>query len=44
MLNTLEKFNVYKETKIYIQINDKCTIRPNIILDTLNLKDTGRAV
>ena len=29
MLNTLEKFHIYKETKIDNQINDKCTIRLN---------------
>jgi len=24
-------------------MNDKCTVKPNIIFDTLILKDTGRA-
>ena len=42
MLNILEKFHIYKETKIDNQLNDKCTSRPNIISDTLLLKDTGR--
>ena len=42
MLNSLKKFHIYKETKIDNQINDKCTIRPNIIFDALILKDTGR--
>ena len=42
MLNSLKKFHIYKETKIDNQINDKCTIRTNIIFDALILKDTGR--
>jgi hypothetical protein len=36
--NTLERFHIYNETNIDNQINDKCTIRPNIIFDTLILK------
>jgi len=41
MVNTLEKFHIDKETKIDNQMNDKCTIRPNIIFDTLILKNAG---
>jgi hypothetical protein len=41
-LNTLEKFCIYTETKLDNEINDKCTIRPNIIFDTIILKETGR--
>jgi hypothetical protein len=29
MMNNLERFHIYKETKIYNQINDKCTVRFN---------------
>jgi hypothetical protein len=42
-LNTLEKFYTYKETRIINQINDKCTIKPNVIFDTLIQIDTDRA-
>jgi hypothetical protein len=40
MLDTMEKF--YKETKINNQINDKWTVRPNIIFKTLVQKGTNR--
>jgi hypothetical protein len=43
MLNTIEKFYICKETRINSQINDKCTVKPNIIFDTVVLNDTGRA-
>jgi len=33
MLNTLEKFYIYKETSISNQINDKCMVKPNVIYD-----------
>jgi len=42
MVNTLERFHIYNETKIDNQINDKCTVRPNIIFDMLILKYTNR--
>jgi hypothetical protein len=42
MLNTLEKFYIHKETSISKQINDKCTIKPNLIFDTLIQNDTDR--
>ena len=35
ILNTLEKFYIHQETSIDNQINDKCTIKPNVIFDTL---------
>ena len=41
MLNTMEKFHIY-EARIDNQINDKGTVRSNIIFDTLILKDTDR--
>jgi hypothetical protein len=43
MLNTMEKFYTYKETRINNQINDVCTVKPNVIFDTIVLKDTVRA-
>lgn len=41
MLNTLKRFHIYNKTKIDIQINDKCTVRQNIILNMLILKYTN---
>jgi phosphopentomutase len=34
MMNTMEKFHIYIETLKNNQINDKCTVRPNITFDT----------
>lgn len=42
MIYTLEKFHMYNETKTNNQINDKCTVRPKIVYDTLILKYTKR--
>jgi len=42
MIYALEKFHMYNETKINNQINDKCTVRPNIVYDMLILKYTKR--
>jgi hypothetical protein len=35
MMNTMEKFHVYIETLKNNQINDKYTVRPNIIFHTI---------
>jgi ferritin-like metal-binding protein YciE len=43
MLDTMEKLYIYKETRINNQIHDKCTVKPNVIFDTLILEDTDRA-
>jgi len=43
MLNNLGKFYIHKETSVNNQINDKCTIKPNVIFDTLIQIDTDRA-
>ena len=42
MINTLEIFHIYNETKIDNQINDKCTVRPDIIFNMLILKYTNK--
>jgi hypothetical protein len=42
MLDTLEKFYIYRETKRNKQINDKLTVKPNVIFDLLVHKDTHR--
>jgi hypothetical protein len=38
MLDTLEKFYIYRETKRSNQINDKLTVKPNMIFDVLGHK------
>ena len=43
MLDTMEKFYIYKETRINSQINDMCTVKPNIVFESLILEDTDRA-
>jgi len=43
MLDTMEKFYIYKKTRINNQINDKCTVKPNVVFETLILEDTDRA-
>ena len=44
MMDTLEKFYIFRETKINKQINDKLTIKPNIILETVVQKDPHRGL
>jgi hypothetical protein len=34
-MDTIEKCHIYKETRINNQINDKNTVRPNVIFDTI---------
>ena len=42
MMDTLEKFHIYKETKLENQINDKNTVTQNILFDTIIQKHTRR--
>ena len=42
MLNIMENFCIYKETRNDYKIKDNCTIKLNIIFYTLILKDTDR--
>jgi len=35
MMDTLERYHIYKETKSNNQINDKLTVKPNTIFETL---------
>jgi len=42
MLDTSEKFYIYRETKRNNQINDKFTVKPNVIFDILVHKDPHR--
>jgi hypothetical protein len=34
MMDTIEKYYIYRETKLNNQINDDLTVQPNIILET----------
>ena len=34
MLHTMEKFHIYKVTQMNNQLNDKCTVKPNVIFET----------
>jgi len=34
MMDTLERYYIYKETKSNNQINDKLTVKPNAIFET----------
>jgi hypothetical protein len=36
LMDTVEKFHVYKETRKNNQINDKNTVKPNAIFDKIN--------
>ena len=42
MMDTLERFYIFRETKLNDQINDKSTIKPNIIFDTIVRRDPHR--
>jgi hypothetical protein len=35
LMDTLEKFYIFRETKLNNQINDKLAVKPNIIFDTI---------
>ena len=39
MMDTIEKYYIYRETKLNNQINDKLTVQPNIIFETLVRQD-----
>jgi hypothetical protein len=45
MMNTIERFHIYKETLMNNQINDKHTVKPNITFDiiTQNNPDRGHS-
>ena len=42
MMNSLENFHIYQETKQENQINDKNTVTKNIIFDALISEQTDR--
>jgi hypothetical protein len=41
IMNTLEKFHICNEIKLDNQINDKCTIKSNVIFDTIRNTSRG---
>jgi hypothetical protein len=41
-MNTLEKFHIYDMMRSENQINNKCTMKPNILFDTLILNNPNR--
>jgi len=44
MMDTLEKFYIFRETKINNQINDRKTVKSNIIFDTIVRNDPHRGL
>ena len=44
LMNTLEKFYIFRETKRDNQINDKLAVRPNIVFETIVQKDPHRGI
>jgi hypothetical protein len=44
MMDTLEKYFIFKETKIDNQINGKVTTKPNIIFETIVREDRHRGI
>jgi hypothetical protein len=44
MMDTLEWFYIFRETKMNKQINDRLTIKPNIIFETIVQKDPHRGL
>jgi len=44
MMDTLERFTIFRETKIKNQINDRMTIKPNIIFETIVQKVPHRGL
>ena len=44
MMDTLEMFHIFRETKINNQINDKMTVKSNVIFDTKVHNDPYRGL
>jgi len=42
MMDTLERYYIFRVTKLNNQINDKFTVKPNIIFETIVHKDLHR--
>jgi len=44
MMDTLERFYIFRETKLNKQINESLTIKPNIIFETIVQKYPHRGL
>jgi hypothetical protein len=44
MMDTIEKYYIYKETKLNNQLNDRLAVQPNIIFETLVQQDSYRGL
>ena len=44
MMNTIEKYYIYRETKMNNQINDKMTVQPNTLFETIVRYETHRGL
>ena len=44
MMDTLERYYIFRVTKLNNQINDKLTVKPNIIFETIVHKDLHRGL
>jgi len=42
-MDTIEKFYIYKATRDNNQINDKNTVKPNVVFDTTAHEEASRA-
>ena len=43
-MDTIEKYYIFRETKLDNQINDKLAVRPNVIFETVVQKDPHRGI
>jgi len=43
LMDTIERFYIFKEIRINNQVNYKNTVRPNIIFETIVQEETSRA-
>jgi hypothetical protein len=44
MMDTIEKYYIYRETKLNDQLNDRLTVQPNIIFETIVQQDSYRGL
>jgi hypothetical protein len=44
MMDIIEKYYTYRETKLNNQLNDRLTVQPNIIFETLVQHDSYRGL
>jgi hypothetical protein len=43
-MDTLESYYIFRETKLNNQINDKLTVKPNVIFETIIHKDPHKGL